>query len=157
MERTISSYKPGVPKRWLLFISGILWFFTCTILIRKGTFYVLDFSHHILFNITVGFLSGILFFSLIFFRIVKKHILRIVKLDCEKPCIFSLTGIRGYVIIAVMISTGLLLRKFQFIDMISLHVFYICMGTSLFITSLKFFYSLIILKKLLVSDSSKVN
>lgn len=157
MERTISSYKPGIPKKWLLFISGILWFFACTMLIRKGTFYVLDYSHHILFNIAVGFMSGILFFSLIFYQIVRKHIQRIVKLDSEKPCMFSFTGIRGYIIIAVMISSGLLLRKLQLIDMMSLHVFYICMGTSLFIASLKFFYSLLIFKKLAVSNTSRVN
>lgn len=157
MERTISSYKPEVPKKWLLFISGILWLFACTILIRKGTFYVLDYSHHILFNIALGFISGILFFLLIFYRIVKKHIVHIVKLDSEKPRIFLFTGIRGYIIIVVMILSGLLLRKLQYIDMMSLHVFYICMGTALFIASLKFFYSLIIYKKLLISGSSMVN
>jgi hypothetical protein len=156
MERALSSYKPGIPKKWLLLISGILWLVASWFLFKKGTYYLFDYSHHILFNIVIGFICGILFFFIVFHRIANKYIQRIVKLDSEKPCLFSFTGIKGYIMIVVMISAGLLLRKIQIIDTMSLHVFFICMGTALFFASLKFFYSLLTYRKLVVSGASSV-
>lgn len=154
MERAITPYKPSIPKKWLLFISGIIWFFACAFLIKKGTIYIYYYSHHLLFNVGLGFLSGLLFFSFIFYKVAKKHVNSIIKLDCEKPGIFSYRGINDYFIIAFMIITGLLLWKFQFINTLSLNIFYICMGTALFISSLIFFYHLLFYKKYNFSENS---
>jgi len=107
-----------------------------------------DYSHHILFNVGLGFITGILFFAFIFFRIVKKHVTRILKLNSEKPCLFAFTGISGYITIGLMVSAGIFLRKFHLIDYMTLNVFYICMGTALFISSIKFFISVITFRRL---------
>lgn len=157
MERALSTYKYGVSKKWLLFISGIVWLFACTIFIRQGTFYVLDYSHHILFNIFLGLSCGVISFFIFFYGIVKKHIQNITKLDSEKFNIFSFTDIKVYIIVAILVLSGLLLGKLHYVDMMSLHIFYICMGMVFFITSLMFLYSMLFYKKMSVSNTPSIS
>lgn len=157
MERTITTYKPSISKKWFLLVSGILWFFASTMLIRSGTFFMFDYSHHILFNIAVGFLGGLILFAVVFYSILKKDVSRIVKTDNERFSILSITGLKGYVVVAILISAGILLKRFHYIDMMNQHIFYISLGTAMLIASMKFFYSLLIFKKLSISLSGRNN
>ena len=157
MERALSSYKSSVSKKWLLFISGLVWLFACSIFVRQGIFYLIDYSHHILFNVFLGLASGIVFFFILFFGISRKHIQNIIKFDSEKHSIFHFADIKIYIIVAFLVISGLLLGKFHYVDMMSLHIFYICMGTVFFFVFLQFLFSLLFYKKINVSKTPVVN
>jgi hypothetical protein len=157
LERTLSSYKLSLSKKWLLLIFGAGWFFASSILMRSGTFYMFDYSHHILFNLAIGFLVGLIFFAFLFYKIVRSNVNRILKSENEKIGVLFYIGFKDSIIVAVLISFGLVLYKFHYIDMMNLHVFYICMGTAIFFASLKFFYSLIFYKKRILSNAGGLN
>jgi hypothetical protein len=148
MERTLGSYdKLDISKKSLLLLSGLAWFVAGCMLINRCTAYLLEFSHHILFNFLVGFALGILLFALLFFRISKRYIQRILDLEPERPFIISLSNLRVYFLIALLIGAGYYLRRTDQLNNINISIAYISFGFTLIFSSFKFFYSFAAFKK----------
>jgi hypothetical protein len=97
-------------------------------------------------------ICGMIFYFILFSRISLKHINRILNLNIEQPCLFSFFNWRSYFLMSIMISTGITLRLTGIVPITYLSYFYIAMGTPLFISSLRFYYSgLKNLKKIKIS------
>lgn len=140
-EKFLQKYKPGVSRRTLLFIAGCVWTVAGGILITRGLIKLIDSNHFLMLEFLFGFLFGIAFYLLLFARISGKHIRRISKIKIEDPCVFSFFNFRSYVMMAVMITGGITLRKLNVINPDILYSFFLAMGLPLLISAFRFFQS----------------
>jgi hypothetical protein len=136
-----TKFKPGVPKRYLLLVAGIVWTIAGTILLTKGASYVLQFSNFKILRFIIAFLFGIGFYWVLFTRISLKHINRIKSIDIVKPCIFSFFNFKSYLLVALMISMGIVLRKTEWINHDLLFTFYMGMAIPLLLSAARFYYA----------------
>lgn len=133
-------YNPKTSKRNLLLIAGIIWTFAGGMLLIKGFFYELHFPEYLWLKLLIGFVSGVLFFYFLFFKISLRYITRIVNLKNDKPSIFSFFGLKSYILMGFMISLGIFVRKSGYVSLEYYSVFYITMGIPLFLSAMRFFY-----------------
>jgi len=131
--------KPGIPKKYLLLVAAMVWTFAGGILLYRG-FSILKFtSAQIEFEETGCLLAGIVFYRFMFSRISLKHINRILQLKIERPCFFSFFNWRSYFMMSLMMTVGITLRLTGIIPITWLSLFYISMGTPLFISAIRFY------------------
>lgn len=131
--------KPRLPKRYLLFIAALVWTFAGGMLLFKGiSLYVSD-SRYLLLRILISIVCGSLFYLLMFSKISTKHTKRIMNLKIEKPCMFSFFNFKAYIMMAIMISGGILLRRSGIVPPFYLSLIYTTMGIPLFLSSIRFY------------------
>ena len=136
----LNSYKPSVSKHNLLFIAGLAWTTAGGILAGRGLSYLLQHGQHLGWQLCGGLLFGLIFYVLLFAKISRKHIRRIHGLNIPYPCAFSFFNLRGYLMMSIMISGGILLRRFDVINKEWLYNFYVTMAVPLLISASRFFY-----------------
>jgi hypothetical protein len=110
-------------------------------LLDRGGLWLLAFADHLLLHVAIALVGGIAFFFLLFKKISRKHVRRILAIDIAKPCLFSFFDFKGYVMMALMITGGLLIRAFKLIEPSILYTFYACMGTPLLLSATRFYHS----------------
>jgi len=138
---------PKVDKKVLIFISGMLWSIVGISLINISTnwFKLLSFNE-LLFSIIGGVIGGFLFSYFIFFKIVKKNILRIKKYK-GKVCIWAFQKWQSYILVAFMISLGIFMRTSSFVPKNILTFIYIVIGLALLTASFRYYIFLLPPKK----------
>lgn len=142
MNKSISilnTFKPSVPKRYLLFVAAMVWTFAGGMLFFRG-FLALKFNTlGVLEEEGASIVLGIVFYVFMFSRISLKHIQRMKNNTNEYPCVFSFFNWRSYILMSIMISMGVTLRLTGIVPIQYLSLFYICMGTPLLLSSLRFY------------------
>ncbi len=136
----IQKYKPSVSKHNLLFIAGLAWTTAGGILAGRGLGYLVFHRQYLGWKLAGGFIFGMIFYVLLFAKISRKHIKRIHGLNIPYPCAFSFFNLRGYLLMAFMISGGIMLRRFNLIDRVWLYNFYVTMGVPLLVSASRFFW-----------------
>lgn len=136
----IQSIKPWAPKRYLLFFAAAVWTIAGGVLLYKGVLLLHGMSMLQTIEVAVSVVGGVLFYLLLFSKLSKKHTKRIMELKSERPCAFSFFNIRSYILMVVMISSGILLRRLGVISQQYLLLVYITMGIPLLLSSLRFYY-----------------
>jgi quinol-cytochrome oxidoreductase complex cytochrome b subunit len=131
--------KPGVKKRTLLFVAGCAWTIAGGMLITRALLALIAIQHLLLIEIIIGIIAGACFYIFMFTRISKKHITRISLIKVDYPCFFSFFNLRSYILMSVMISGGILLRKSNIIAPEYLYTFYLAMGIPLLLSAFRFF------------------
>ena len=139
LNSILNTLKPSIPKRYLLFVAAVVWTFAGGMLLFRG-FSVLQFnSTGILLEEAVSIILGVVFYIFMFSRISLKHIDRMQNNPNERPCVFSFFNWRSYILMSTMISFGVTLRVTGLVPIQYLSLFYICMGTPLFLSSMRFY------------------
>ena len=139
LKSILNTIKPSVPKRYLLFVAAVVWTFAGGMLLYRG-FTVLRFNTAgILAEETVSIALGVVFYVFMFSRISLNHILRMQNNPIDRPCVFSFFNWRSYILMSTMISLGVTLRLTGLVPIQYLSLFYICMGTPLFLSSIRFY------------------
>jgi hypothetical protein len=136
----IQSLKPELPRRWLLFIAALVWTFAGGILLYKGSVLFMHYHHSFWVRLIGSVIGGALFYILLFSKISFKHTRRIVNLENDYPCAFSFFDIKSYILMTVMITSGILLRKSGLLSPEYLSVLYVTMGIPLFLSAFRFYY-----------------
>jgi len=130
-----------VSRHNLLFIAGLAWTTAGGILMWRGLDYEIRHSTHLLLNILGGMIIGVPFYIILFAKISRKHIKRIMGMNIPYPCAFSFFNFRSYLMMMLMITTGILLRKFDVINREYLFTFYIGMALPLLVSAFRFYYA----------------
>ena len=107
----VNKLKPAVPKRVLFFAAAFVWGFASYRVLGMGFSDVLRNTKSYWINIIIGFIGFYFFFRYVFFKMYLKHTKRIVNDKSDKLCIFSFFDVKGFVIMALMITGGITLRK----------------------------------------------
>lgn len=132
--------KPGIPKKYLLIVAAVVWTFAGIMLLSRGYVMLEKFPYLIWLKILGSLAGGIVFYIFMFSGISMKHIKRITNLPIDKPCFFSFFNLKSYLMMIVMISAGVALRMTGIIPLEYLSLFYITMGTPLFLSATRFYY-----------------
>ena len=140
MNNFIQSLKPDLPRRYLLFIAALVWTFAGSMLLYKGSTLFLDYQKFFWLRLISSSIGGVLFYLLLFSKISFKHTRRIVNLKNDNPCAFSFFDLRSYILMTVMITSGVLLRKSGLVAPEYLSILYIMMGIPLFLSAFRFYY-----------------
>ncbi len=130
-----------VSRRGLLLVAGLVWTFAGGMLFGRGSAWLLKSGEHLVLRYALAFAGGLAFFFLLFNRISSKHVRRIREMEDERPSLFSFFDRKSYLMMALMIAGGVLLRTFELVDPAILYTFYACMGTPLLISAFRFYYS----------------
>ncbi len=138
--KTLINLKPGIPKRYLLFVAAVIWSFAGVKLNSIGLVLFNPEDKLEYFKMGGSVLGGLLFYFLMFSKLSKKHIDRISQLPSEKPFIFFFFNLRSYILMSVMMTSGILTRKFHWLPNEYISIIYVTMGIPLFLSSLKFYY-----------------
>jgi hypothetical protein len=130
---------PRLPRRYLLIVAAIVWTFAGGMLLVRGVLMFETARAHMWIRIMISLTGGILFYYLLFSGISRKHTLRIVELPHEKPVLFTFFSIRSYILMTLMITGGITLRKSGIMAPSYLSVLYVTMGIPLFISAFRFY------------------
>jgi hypothetical protein len=138
LKKILVRLKPGVPKRYLLLVAAFIWLVAGGILIYRGE-ELLPGLDHFFWGMVSVLTGGLLMFLLFFLRLSIKLIKRITSMEILKPCVFSFFDLKGYFMMAIMISLGIILRRSGIISMELLAYFYFTMSIPLLLSSIRFF------------------
>jgi len=140
-KRILKKIKPGVPKRVLFFSAAAVWAFASSRILKIGVSDILSNTSSYWINFAMGIVGCYFFFKYVFYKMYKKHTRRIVNSEVEKPCIFSFFDLKGFGIMAFMITGGVALRRAHIIPTLYMGTFYITLGLSLLLAAISFSYA----------------
>ncbi len=130
---------PKVNKNILILISGILWSGVGILLINIASkWFILFNKKEIIFTIIGGIILGTIISYFGFTNIAKKNIKRINQYS-NKVCIWAFQKWQSYLLITIMVSMGVFMRKAHFIPKYLLTPMYIGIGFALFTASFKYY------------------
>jgi len=142
----IERWKPGVPKSVLLLVAGAIWVMVGIMLNGMAYWWLRkELPAHALLAVVVGFVGSLFIHHFGFLRIVDRNLNRILPME-GKRCVFSFMPWKSYVLIAVMIALGVLLRHSP-IPKLYLSVLYVGIGTALILSSVRYLRYLIMTLK----------
>jgi hypothetical protein len=137
MNRKIAKIKPAVNKRVLLFLAGFMWFGVGTMLLFLSFSWLKAFQVHGSFLVGgIGVTVALVVHHFGFLKIVDKNLSRILPMEGTK-CIFSFITWKSYIIVAVMVAMGALLRHSP-IPKPYLSMLYIGIGLALILSSMRY-------------------
>lgn len=139
MSWEINDLKPVVNRHYLMFMAAMVWLFAGCMLFVKGFAFMPGNYSDLALELSISVSFGLLFFALMFSKIVAKHIARILNIKHDRPCLFSFFNWKSYLMMGTMISLGVLLRSFQLVSLVYLSCFYVAMGIPLLLSSYRFF------------------
>lgn len=135
----MKKYIPSVRKRNLLLIAGAVWFIAGFNIMRIGTPDMISNWKSPLIPLIFSLVVFGLFIKFVFYKMVKKHSVRIKGYEALKVNIFKFFDVKGYCIMAGMITFGVLLRKSGIVNPLYLGTFYTGLGSSLIAAGVLFF------------------
>ncbi|MEG1859367.1 MAG: hypothetical protein RR193_03400 [Christensenellaceae bacterium] len=119
---------PRVRTKFLPLFAGIVWGIAATAILSIGMPAMFDNLTIVWLNIVIAVVVFGLFFKFVFFRLYKKHLSRIKSFEKEKICMFAFFDVKGYIIMACMITLGIILRNTGILPPIYLGMLYTGLG-----------------------------
>jgi hypothetical protein len=142
MNDTIRKFDPAVDKRFLVVLSGIIWSAVGILLcnLAVGWLSSLSFQKGIVLG-AAGMVLALMIHHFGFLKLVDKNIARITAKN-GKVCIFGFQPWRSYMIIAVMIGMGTVLRQSS-LPKPYLAIVYIGFGGAMLLSSVRYYRTFI--------------
>lgn len=129
---------PRVKKKYLPLFAGIVWSIAGSAVLMIGL-PALVFGWHIPWlSILISAIIFGLFFKFVFFRLFKKHIARIDAFEREKVCAFAFFDVKGYIIMACMITLGIVIRTTGILPPVYLGMLYTGLGFAMIGAAISF-------------------
>lgn len=139
MGNNLSKYEPAVDKRFLILFSGLVWGIVGANLCHMAIGWLSQTTGEIggYFGVSGAILS-LLIHHFGFLKLVDKNIERIWAYNKDKICLFAFQGRKSYMIIAVMICMGIILRGSP-LPKADLSIIYIGFGGAMMLSSVRYF------------------
>ena len=134
----INNYKPAATNHFLLFLAGLVWIFVGITLLFLAFSWLSKASNINVQLFTIaGVILALVVHHLAFLKIADNNLQRILLMH-HKSCLFAFIPWKSYLIIAVMITMGAILRH-STIPKHYLAVLYIGIGLALVLSSVRYF------------------
>jgi hypothetical protein len=134
----IRKFTPGVDKRFLVLMAGLMWCGVGVMLVRFAVSWLsLLTEKEQIFYYTAGFIAAMPIHHFGFLKIADTNLNRLMPLT-EKKCLFSFITWRSYIIILMMVSMGLVLRHSS-LPKRYLSILYNGIGLALFLSGIRYF------------------
>lgn len=137
----LTDFIPCVSKRYLLLVAALVWTFAGGMLLYRGYTLNNPLPTYWEVKLLLCLIAGLIFFVLLFNRISAKHVRRIRNLPQEQPGVFLFFNLKSYVMMFLMITLGVSLRKSGAIAPEYLSLMYVTMGIPLLMSSFRFYHS----------------
>lgn len=131
---------PAVDKKILVLLAGTMWCSVGIMLIRFAVSWLARYDHTTLFYLS-GFIAAMPIHHFGFLKIADRNLKRLLPIT-EKKCVFSFMTWKSYIIVLIMVSIGITLRRSS-IPKNYLSVLYNGIGLALFLSGLRYFRFLI--------------
>lgn len=125
-------------KKTLLIYAAIVWMFAGGMVMKLGYEVLLAAQGYKMISVIVAIGVFLIFYFSIFSKMVHKHEKRIKNKEKERLCVFSFFDVKGYVIMACMMTLGVVIRSMSFIPPMYWAPFYVGLGTALFSAGILF-------------------
>lgn len=119
---------PRVKKKYLPLFAGIVWGIAGSAVLIIGLPALVSGWSIPWLSILISTVIFGLFFKFVFFRLFKKHIARIDAFEQEKICAFAFFDVKGYIIMACMITLGIVIRTTEILPPVYLGMLYTGLG-----------------------------
>ena len=126
---------PSVPRPWLIAIAGLVWCAVGVMLWLHAVEWLRDLRGEMVLPLGLGLGLGVFAHFALFARIARKNLVRLQAYP-PRACLFAFQAWRGYLMIALMIALGLLLRHSP-IPTHYLAVGYTAIGTALILSGVR--------------------
>ncbi|MGD2096900.1 MAG: hypothetical protein PVG35_04920 [Desulfobacterales bacterium] len=137
MSKKIEKIRPAVDKSALIFLSFFVWVAVGTMLLLFAYSWLkAPQVNHSFFFAALGFGAALVIHHFGFLKIVDTNLGRILPMEGKK-CAFSFMTWKSYIIVAVMVTMGTLLRH-SAIPKAYLSILYIGIGLSLILSSIRY-------------------
>lgn len=133
--------KYGVSSNTLLLLAGAIWLAAGANILRIGIVCWSGDHDWWLLKVAEASFVFLLFFALIFNRLFIKHTGRIAEKresKQQKHCPFSFFDTKGWIIMAVMITMGITIRRLELLPVSFIAVFYTGLSLALMATGVRF-------------------
>ena len=136
-RKTTDKMRPAVDKSALIFLAFCIWVIVGTVLLSLAYSWLKasQVNHSLLFA-AGGVAAALVIHHFGFLKIVDKNLGRILPMEGKK-CAFAFMTWKSYIIVAVMINMGTLLRH-SVIPKTYLSILYIGIGLSLILSSIRY-------------------
>ncbi len=146
MKRKLDRFKPAVDKDVLLFLAGFMWIGAGILLLSFSYSWLrVEQGGVAVYSSGSGFVLALLIHHFGFLRVVDKNLGRILPMQ-GKMCAFSFLTWKSYLLLAVMMMMGILLRHSP-IPKPYLSVLYTGIGLALVLSSVRYLRVLLLQKK----------
>ena len=137
MNKKKHAFKPAVANNLLLFIAGIVWAAVGFMLLSLAYSWLSKASNINIHPFVIAGIAGaLLIHHFGFLKIAEKNLKRILEMQ-DKSCIFAFIPWKSYLIIAIMILMGAMLRH-SVIPKHYLAILYIAIGLALMLSSIRY-------------------
>lgn len=138
----VTHLEPKAPNSFLLFLAGGMWLGVGVMLNWLAVSWLIELVRATMYwFLTAGLILGVSIHWFGFSRIASKNIARIMVLP-QKPCVFAFMSWRSYLLVLVMVSMGIGLRRSP-IPKQWLAIIYMGIGTALMLSSVKYFRNIL--------------
>ena len=127
----------GVARRTLLITAGIVWIIAGGNILRIGVVTWMSDNENWLFRVGEVIIVFLLFFHLVFKKLYYKHTRRISQ-KSDKSCPFSFFDVKGWIVMAVMITFGIIARNLGWFPESFISFFYTGLSLALMFTGCLF-------------------
>ena len=132
--------KSSIPNKYLILIAGVVWMFAGIMVIETGLPFFINQGRYI-FSVFLAASVFLIFYFLIFSKLVEKHTIRISKDNRKKMFVMEFFDKKSYLIMVVMILGGIIIRKFSLLPAFDIGFFYVGISLALFSCGMKFVYN----------------
>ncbi len=139
-----------VKRTTLLMLACLVWTAAGFNIMRIGISEYSDYAN--LINVLLSLLVFAVFFKFIFWKMVKKHTMRIKGYGTQRKFILNFFDGKSFAIMAFMMSAGIILRSAKIVPTVFIAVFYTGLGAALLLAGLMFGKNFV----MLFSEDSKV-
>lgn len=125
-----------VKKQNLLLLAGIVWMIAGFNVLRIGLETYVE--YRMIINYAITLMVFIVFWFMVFHKLTIKHTKRIHEFEEELQLFYKFFDLKSFLIMAFMISFGIIIRKFRLLPDRFIAVFYTGLGAALFMAGVLF-------------------
>lgn len=151
----MKKFIPHVTPKYLLLIAGIVWIIAGVNVVKIGlTDFILNWNGQGWY-VLGSLLVFTIFMRFIFYPLVKKHHIRILKMEDKRVPFYKFFDVKSYIIMICMITGGILVRSAHILPSIAIGVLYCGIGFSLMGAGILFLTKFLITKDTVMKKGLK--
>lgn len=125
-----------IKNKYLLLIAAIVWLIAGFNVLKIGVETYINYVTVI--NLLLSLVVFLVFWIMVFSKLVKKHTLRISSYESEKQWFYLFFDLKSFIIMAIMMIMGIVIRYYALLPDVFIAVFYTGLGSALALAGILF-------------------
>ena len=125
-----------IKNKYLLLIAAIVWLIAGFNVLKIGVETYINYVTVI--NLLLSLVLFLVFWIMVFSKLVKKHTLRISSYESEKQWFYLFFDLKSFIIMAIMMTMGIVIRYYALLPDVFIAVFYTGLGSALALAGILF-------------------